>query len=238
MSDSIPPYLFPALTYGLVGGTLSLLALFCARLRRERGFHVAVLLVFLIATQVVLAVTMEEPTAQPSYHLGVKFFLLLLAGIAYVPAVVVVVLQYWELLVERVLSASRLGEERKDDKERDTMEQVREYQQRLATDPSDAGAREQLADLYVRLGFWDSAVYEYRRTSDWLERGYAHAYVLYKAAYVIAEKRKDLSAAAPLLRRVVRLYPRSYFAAYARRVLNHFEAHAQADGHDERERNV
>jgi hypothetical protein len=52
--------------------------------------------------------------------------------------------------------------------------------------------------------------------------------LLYKAAYVIVEKKKDTQGAVILLRQIVRLYPKSFFAAYARRVLNHYEAYSLA----------
>jgi tetratricopeptide (TPR) repeat protein len=86
--------------------------------------------------------------------------------------------------------------------------------------------RERLGDLYLRMGFFDSAVYEYQKAAEWVERGYAHGHLLYKAAWVLVERKKKTEAALILLRRIIRLYPKSYFAAYARRVLNHFEAHA------------
>ena len=96
----------------------------------------------------------------------------------------------------------------------------------LASEPSNAGMHERLGDIYASMGFYESAVYEYRKAADWLGRGYSQGHMLYKAAHLLVEKRRDIPAAILLLRRIVRLYPKSYFASYARRIINHYEAHA------------
>ena len=101
---------------------------------------------------------------------------------------------------------------------------IRSYLEALAVDPSNAGIHEKLGDLYARLGHWDAAAYEYRKAAEWLDRGYAQGHVLYKTARILIEKKDDVTGAIILLRRIVRLYPRSWFASYARRVLSHWEA--------------
>ena len=95
----------------------------------------------------------------------------------------------------------------------------------LATRPLDSRARECLAGAYRRLGAVDAAIGEYRKAADCSERGYAQARLLYKAAWLQVELQQDAARALQSLRRLVRLYPRSYFASYARRVINRNDAH-------------
>ncbi len=58
-----------------------------------------------------------------------------------------------------------------------------------------------------------------------METGYAQGNVLYKAGRTLVEKKKDIPSAMAILHRIVRVYPRSFFASYSRRVINHHEAH-------------
>ena len=44
---------------------------------------------------------------------------------------------------------------------------------------------------------------------------------------MLVERKKATEGAVIILRRIVRLYPKSYFAAYSRRILNHYEAHLE-----------
>ncbi|MEC7922999.1 MAG: hypothetical protein VX496_06325, partial [Planctomycetota bacterium] len=52
--------------------------------------------------------------------------------------------------------------------------------------------------------------------------------LMYRAVYICVERRMSVKNALPLLRRMIRLYPRSYYAAYARRILNRYEAYESA----------
>ena len=51
---------------------------------------------------------------------------------------------------------------------------------------------------------------------------------MYRAVYICVARRMSVKNALPLLRRMVRLYPRSYYAAYARRILTRYEAYESA----------
>ena len=88
--------------------------------------------------------------------------------------------------------------------------------------------RLRLAKIYSHLGYYTSSAYEYSKAAEWLPNGYAHSQVLYKAAYILVEKKGDATRAMTILRRIVRLYPKSYFASYARRIINRYEAHEGA----------
>ena len=105
-------------------------------------------------------------------------------------------------------------------------ERIQNHMEALADDPTNVAAHERLGDIYASMGLHESAVYEYRKAAEWVGRGYAQGHMLYKAAHILVEKKRDIPAALILLRRIVRLYPKSYFASYARRVINHYEAHA------------
>jgi tetratricopeptide (TPR) repeat protein len=105
---------------------------------------------------------------------------------------------------------------------------VEEHLRHLAEKPLNARRREALADSYLRLGVLDSAISEYRKAADSLDSGPEQARLMYRAIYICVERRMSVKNALPLLRRLVRLYPRSYYAAYARRILNRYEAYESA----------
>lgn len=93
--------------------------------------------------------------------------------------------------------------------------------------PTDPVLRSQLIDLYLGLGDVENALYHAYALVELLPRGHAHGYALYRLAQILVEQRKRLDAAQPYLRRIIRLYPRSFFASYARRLVNQFEAYAE-----------
>jgi tetratricopeptide (TPR) repeat protein len=228
MVDGTPTYVLIALAYGLFGVLTSCVYGFFPSVRRENVFHLTALSLAAAATVLAVTAGSMEFYVWTDVHRGTRFFLFLTASFCYVPTFVYIGLHYWNLLIHRLLSPGATGEEKpKKETYRQQVQQVRDYLEILSKDTGNTKIRERLGNLYLRMGFFDSAVYEYRKTSEWLPRGYAHAKVLYKAAHVLAEKRQDLTKAAPLLRRILRLYPKSYFASYARRVLNRYEAHAE-----------
>jgi len=224
-------YLYPilAIVYALCGVACSAPYFFCPRLREEPLFHLATAVGTLFSFSIATLGASLDFGSNAAFHFGAQFFLFLGGSLCYVPAMVYLVLHYSERLVEN-LTAPELDE--RDGKDNLTSEQawvrVQACLESLAMDPANPTTHEQLGDLYNRMGFWDSAVYQYRKAAEWLERGYAQAHLLYKAAYVIVEKRQDTRGAVILLRQIVRLYPKSFFAAYSRRVLNHYEAHSLA----------
>lgn len=219
-----------ATVYAMAGCALSLAYRVSPRLREEPIFHG--LTVFITLACLALVVAGENgapPTNLP--HAGTRFLLFFGASLFYVPAIVFVALRYWELALERILSASsrRNPPPRFPLSEKEQWKLVQSCLKALSSDPTNARIREQLADIYARLGFFDSAAYEYQKAAQWLERGYAQSLLLYKAAHTIVERRKRPEAALPLLRKIILLYPKSYFAAYARRVLNAYEARSGSE---------
>jgi tetratricopeptide (TPR) repeat protein len=152
-------------------------------------------------------------------------YVFLCAALLHVPTTVFVILSSWNRVLEHVLSparkSSRLQRRRS---AKDAWRLVEELSRRLGCDPLDAGARQELAETYLELGLIDAAVGQFRRAAECLERGYAQASILYKVSRLLAEVKGEADAAAPVLRRIIRLYPRSYFAGYARRVLNRHHA--------------
>jgi tetratricopeptide (TPR) repeat protein len=106
--------------------------------------------------------------------------------------------------------------------------EVRRLMDELRRHPDNQRVRAQVAELFLGMAYYDSALAEYRRLAEIVPRGYEHAQVLYKVAYVLIEKKRQPRLAVSTLRQIVRLHPKSYFAAYARRWLNHLEAHVHS----------
>ncbi len=224
-------YLLVAVAYGLIGAVLSSVYYFAPRLRAEPVFHLLTVLVMLLAGLVLALGIVTEFDSLAAFHRGAQFFLFFGATLFYVPVVVYLLLHYWEMLLERITSpGSRKEPPRAPQTQREQWERIHACLEALAADPTCAPAHERLGDLYTGMGFYDSAVYQYRKAADWMETGYAQAHVLYKATRILAERKADIAAALPLLRRIVRIYPRSYFAAYARRIISHYEAHLAPGG--------
>lgn len=92
--------------------------------------------------------------------------------------------------------------------------------------PTHPTLRSQLIDLYLGLGETENALYHAYALVEMLPRGHAHGFALYRLAQIIAERQKRLPQAQPYLRRIIRMYPRSFFASYARRLVNQYEAYA------------
>ncbi|HLU48353.1 MAG TPA: hypothetical protein VK116_09725 [Planctomycetota bacterium] len=153
-------------------------------------------------------------------------YFLLCAAMFHVPVVVYVLLAAWSRLLERVTNPTRRQRKRlRPESESHERHRIEELRRALATNPIDPSIRRELAESYLRLGLFDSAIGELRRTAECVDRGYEQADLLYKAARILVDTKNDVRGALPILRRIVRLYPRSYFAAYARRVMNHYDAH-------------
>jgi tetratricopeptide (TPR) repeat protein len=219
-------YVIAAMTYGLLGVAISASYGLCPRLRDQPAFHAFTALLIVLALVLVSAAATLEFSRFAAVHKGTQFFLFLAAGLCYVPATVFLVIHYSETVLERITCpGSRREPGRAPLREKEQWHRIQGLLELLAKEPSDSVAREKLADLYAHMGFVDSAVYEYRKAAEWLERGYAHGHVLYKAARLMVDRKSDIGAAVILLRRIIRLYPKSWFASWARRVLNHHEAH-------------
>ncbi|HZN60701.1 MAG TPA: hypothetical protein VFD71_21685 [Planctomycetota bacterium] len=219
-------YFVVAAVYALVGAVLSVAYYAAPKLRSEPVFHAMTLLVMVLACLVVALGATAEFETFGAFHRGLELFLFAGATLLYVPVIVYLMLHYWGLLIECILSpGSRKESQRAPQGRREEWQRIQACLETLAVDPTSAPTHEKLGDLYTGMGFLDSAVYQYQKAANWMETGYGQASVLYKAARVLIEKKSDVRGSLGILRRIVRLYPKSFFAAYARRVINQYEAH-------------
>ena len=90
--------------------------------------------------------------------------------------------------------------------------------------PADAQLHRELVELYLVLDENERAAYHAYALAEILPHGHAHALALYRLAQILVDRQGRLDGAQPYLRRIIRLYPRSFFASYARRLVNKFEA--------------
>jgi hypothetical protein len=229
-------YLLVAMAYGLLGVVLCVAYYFSPRLRGEVAFHVlTVLIILLVSLVITLGMTLHFPDSSeiPVFRLLGLFLLFMGASLPYVAVAVFLMLHYWEVLLERITSpGSQQGPPRFPQTQGELWECVRTHLETLTVDPTNVVAHERLGDLYSRMGFFDAAVYQYLKAADWISHGYTQSQILYKAARIIVDKKKDVPRALCILRRIVRLYPRSFFAAYSRRIINHYEAHDGVENGD------
>lgn len=225
--------------FGLLGAVLSIVYYSSPRLRSEPVVHLLTVLVMGLSGTLIAVGASIEFTSFVITHRGTQFLLFFGASLFYVPVVVYLIVHYWQLLLERVTSPGSATEAPpRPNTQREEWQRIQACLEELAIDPSSSSAHERLGDIYAGMGFYDSAVYQYKKAADWLETGYGQSHMFYKTAWILIEKKKDIPAALSLLRRLERVYPRSYFASYARRVLSHYEAHnppprkknAHADG--------
>ncbi len=247
----VPAFALVAIAYALFGGSLSAFYIYCERLRREPPVHIlTVVLTFFATLLTVLALSFDaetigivEKSGEQGVDLeawvvrvlsdavgvlsgGVRLFAFLVAALFYVPCFVFLGVHYSGLALDRILVPGTRGA-RPDAPQtpKEWWDLLRGTLERLSEEPNNVRLRLRVAGIYRRLGYYDSAAYEYNKASEWIGRGYAHSHVLYKAAYTLAEQKHDLARALPILRRIVRLYPKSYFASYARRVISRYDAH-------------
>jgi tetratricopeptide (TPR) repeat protein len=157
--------------------------------------------------------------------LGQGFFFLC-AAICHAPTIIYILLFQWNRLLEELTTPGRrdLPKSHANRTERDEWRAVEAHMKALAKDPLDSVERRQLAECYLRLDLPESAISAYSRAAECVPRGYEHGYLLFKAARLIIDRTLDTRRALPVLRRIIRLYPKSWFAAYSRRVLNEYEA--------------
>ena len=95
--------------------------------------------------------------------------------------------------------------------------------------PTDATVRRELVELYLSRGDLQGALYQGYALVEMLPFGHAHAFALYRLAQILVDHLGQLEAAQPYLHRIIRIYPRSFFASYARRLVNQYEAYADRD---------
>ncbi len=217
-----------AVIYSFVGLMLSCIYLYSERLRSAKWFHLVTLFVVFVATSLATSGASSEHNQLTIDEYGRAFFVFSVAILFYVPVLVFLAIHYWDLLLNRLFFPSAEPEVIEPPA---TMKEWWQLLYRtldvLKDRPSDVRLRLRVAHIYQQLGYYDAAAYEFLRASEWLPRGYSHGHVLYKAAYILVEKRHEVPRALPVLRRLIRLYPKSYFASYARRIVNRHESHEQ-----------
>jgi tetratricopeptide (TPR) repeat protein len=221
----VDTYLWVAMTHALLGCAVSTIYCLSPRAREERLVHLLTALAIVFGTGLALFAARVDSDRLNAFDAGVRFFLFLGACLCHAPVAVFILLHYGEALLEAMTSpGSRKGPPRPPRGVREEWQRIRSHLESLARDPTDAAAHERLADIYARMGHFDAAVYQYLKAAEWLERGHMHAQLLYKAARITVERKKDTRGALIVLRRIVRLYPKSCFAGYARGLLLRHEA--------------
>jgi tetratricopeptide (TPR) repeat protein len=219
----VDTYLLVAMSYAFLGCALSTIYYVSPRAREEFVIHLFTMLVMVFATGMALFTARAD--SGNAFDASTRFFLFLGACLCHAPVAIYILLHYGDALLEAMTSpGSRKGPPRPPEGVREEWRRIQGHLEALAVDPSDVGAHERLGDIYGRMGHFDAAVYQYLKAAEWLERGHTQAQILYKAARIIVERKKDTRGALILLRRIVRLYPKSCFAGYARRVLSQYEA--------------
>ncbi|MEM7234606.1 MAG: hypothetical protein AAF517_20675 [Planctomycetota bacterium] len=217
------------LAYAAVGTALSVAFYRSSDLRESSAAHVVALLISLLFGVLTIGVLNAEERAYDAslsrYPVG-QGFLFLCASLAYIPVVVTTMIYQWNRLLVHLMSP---GSTRDSSVPlRTSVEEwklVEEHTEALRFDPLNAERRKQLAESYLKLGHTDRAIAEFQRTVECLDRGYEQAHLLYRISRLLVDEKKDVPAALPILRRMTRMYPKSYFAAFARRVINTFDAH-------------
>lgn len=199
------------------------------RARESAAVQWGTLALILLAGRLCLAPSSPDADGPASYgRYGLDGLIFLGATLCHIPAVVYILVSQWNRLLEHLTSPGSTSDREKEKKPRSPEEEwvsVERHLEALRLDPVDAHQRHQLGECYLRLGLTDSALGEFRRAIECLERGYEEAYLLFKCSRLLIDHKRDVRQALPVLRRIIRVYPRSYFAAYARRVVNQYEAH-------------
>jgi len=95
--------------------------------------------------------------------------------------------------------------------------------------PTDARLRKEVTEILLELGEDQAAAYHAYALAELLPPGPSHGLALYRLCQTLVDRLNRLDQAQPHLRKIIRLYPRSFFASYARRLVNHFEAYADRE---------
>ena len=189
-----------------------------------------------LSTQLRLGESIASGDPWSSYNWAVQAYQMFAAGLCHLPTLIYVAVQQGGRWLDFLMGSASPPAAAPSQRPLTTREEHRLIEsclEQLARKPLDYRARERLAASYRRLGQTDAAIRQYQRAADSVDSGYDHCRLLYKTVWLMVEEAGQTRAALPWLRRLVRLYGKSYFAAYARRVLNHYEAHTAAGSFSE-----
>ncbi|MEM7261761.1 MAG: hypothetical protein AAF488_07190 [Planctomycetota bacterium] len=104
-----------------------------------------------------------------------------------------------------------------------------ERQRELAFHPTDVRLRKELFEIHLELGDVEGALFHGYALVELLPHGPSHGLALYRLCQTLVDRANGLEIAQPHLRRIIRLYPRSFFASYARRLVSQYEAYADRE---------
>ena len=225
----LPAYVYATAGYALVGVILGIFLWVATGLRESAWVQLVAVAISLGAALPALAVSTVDGVHFQEYHASFQGFLFFAAGMCHLPVFLYVAIHHWGKLVER-LTCAKLSEPPGEPlaSVREEWQAARRHLEALARSPLDYRRREALARSYLSMGALAAAIREYGKAAESVDSGYDHARLLYKTSHLLVETKKTVDPALPLLRRIVRLYPRSYFAAYARRVISRHEAFESA----------
>lgn len=119
----------------------------------------------------------------------------------------------------RILRPSRAGYQRL------LLERERDLQYR----PTDPQLRKEVLEILLELRDYPLARYHAYVLVELLPHGPTHSLALYRLCQILVERMNHLEEAQPHLRRIIRVYPRSFFASYARRLVSQYEAYADRE---------
>ncbi len=233
------------------GGILSMVFASWARLRRNRAARVAVLIyvgacVWAYSTFIPPPEVLREATeirlgpilSQDEVTRSTIIWFYLVAVCGYLPVVVYVLASTVDMAMHRLLRRGGNHESRLQTRWRSRLLRVTRFGSRRLLDAkcaqlqhrrTDPRLRRELIDLYLKVGDDDFALYHAYALVELLPRGHSHGFALYRLCHILVDRSGRLDAAQPYLRRILRLYPRSFFASYARRLINQYEAYADRE---------
>lgn len=222
-----PLFLLSTAIFALLGLLLGLFLWHHPRIRENGWVQASAAAGVSAAAALVLSLSAPCSSQISAHRAGAEAFIFFAASLPYLPLLVYIGVFQFGRLIEHVTSPGRADDPRRKRTPslKEEWNEIQVHLEALSRHPIDPHHRRRLAECYLRLGLIDSAIAELRKAISCTDRGYDHAYVIFKAAHLIADGKQDVPGALPLLRRLVRLYPKSYFAAYARRIINQHEAH-------------
>ncbi|MCA8961188.1 MAG: hypothetical protein KDC38_11775 [Planctomycetes bacterium] len=104
-----------------------------------------------------------------------------------------------------------------------------EHERELTFRPTDPQLRRELLEILLEVGDYEAASYHAYVLVELLPHGPIQGFALYRLCQVLVDKLNRLEEAQPHLRRIIRVYPRSFFASYARRLVSQYEAYADRE---------